>query len=318
MKASVVIATWNRAGPLAGTLARFRDLRVPPGVDWELVVVNNNCTDDTDAVVRSFQGKLPVVLAHQPVQGLVPARNKGAEVARGEFILFTDDDVYVHPDWVTETLAAFDRFAAGLVFGKITLHWETPAPAWFGPQFAQMLGFLDPYPEPRVCRPADVTPHGANLSVRRTAFDAVGGFDRRYGVVAGGGYGNEDNDLVRRVHAAGFPVAYTPRAGIEHRLFGADLDKRLYRRRAWRGSTAQVDLLRAEAAANPALPRVMGLPRYYLRVCLGHLADYLRAVGRRDPGLTFYNELRVIRLAGLVWFAATRRPRPAAHSRGAG
>jgi hypothetical protein len=51
MHVTVAICTWNRAGLLAQTLEQMRQLVIPPGVTWELIVVNNNCTDDTDQVI---------------------------------------------------------------------------------------------------------------------------------------------------------------------------------------------------------------------------------------------------------------------------
>src|SRR5262249_56770240 len=56
---TVAICTWNRAGLLDQTLGRLRELEIPPGTEWELLVVNNNCTDDTDAVVARHAGSLP-------------------------------------------------------------------------------------------------------------------------------------------------------------------------------------------------------------------------------------------------------------------
>ena len=97
---SVVICTWNRAGLLDQTLARMRELHVPAGLAWELLVVNNNCTDDTDAVAARHRGHLPLRPVREPTPGLSNARNKGLAEARGELILWTDDDVRVDPGWL--------------------------------------------------------------------------------------------------------------------------------------------------------------------------------------------------------------------------
>ena len=57
---TVAICTWNRAQLLDQTLTEMRKLRIPPGIEWELLVVNNNCTDDTDGVLDRHEGRLPI------------------------------------------------------------------------------------------------------------------------------------------------------------------------------------------------------------------------------------------------------------------
>lgn len=57
---SVAICTWNRAKLLDQTLTQMRRLVVPAGVTWELLVVNNNCTDETDAVIERHETNLPI------------------------------------------------------------------------------------------------------------------------------------------------------------------------------------------------------------------------------------------------------------------
>src|SRR5262245_53707365 len=83
---TVAIWTWNRARLLDQTLARMRDLRVPAGGTWELLVVNNNCTDDTDAVIAKHASALPLVRLFEPKQGLSNARNCAVDHARGDLL----------------------------------------------------------------------------------------------------------------------------------------------------------------------------------------------------------------------------------------
>src|SRR5271157_1710832 len=72
---SVTICTWNRAAILDRTLESFRSLRVPDGVEWELLLVDNNCTDETPEVARCHAVHLPLRLLVEPVQGVSIARN---------------------------------------------------------------------------------------------------------------------------------------------------------------------------------------------------------------------------------------------------
>lgn len=87
MKISVIICTWNNAKRLAITLQSFTTCSIPDDVTWEVVLVNNNCTDETDQVVGQFKGKLPLVYVREPQQSLSRARNAGLAVATGRLIV---------------------------------------------------------------------------------------------------------------------------------------------------------------------------------------------------------------------------------------
>ena len=81
MDVTVAICTWNRADLLDRTLAEMAALRVPAGLRWELVVVDNNCTDHTDAVAARYAGRLPLRLLHQPTPGKSHAANLALDEA---------------------------------------------------------------------------------------------------------------------------------------------------------------------------------------------------------------------------------------------
>ena len=83
---SVVLCTWNNAKRLAITLDAISKCAFD--MKWELVVVNNNCSDETDQVVEACREKLPIVYVHETRQGLSRARNAGLSAASGELVVF--------------------------------------------------------------------------------------------------------------------------------------------------------------------------------------------------------------------------------------
>src|SRR5829696_9022741 len=101
MKFSVVIATYNRADELVRTLDSLRNLQVAE--PWEVVIVDNNSSDNTKEVVLKAAENFPVPLRylHEPQQGRSAALNTGIKASHGEIIATTDDDVRVEPDWLT-------------------------------------------------------------------------------------------------------------------------------------------------------------------------------------------------------------------------
>jgi glucosyl-dolichyl phosphate glucuronosyltransferase len=84
-------------------------MAAPEGLDWEVVVVNNGCTDHTEEVIAAFVGRLPLRRDAEPVRGLPRARNRAVDAARGDYVLWTDDDVVVDPGRLAAYLAAFRR-----------------------------------------------------------------------------------------------------------------------------------------------------------------------------------------------------------------
>src|SRR5215212_6049306 len=92
---SIAVCTWNRARMVEKTLESFTRLVVPEGVNWEVVVVNNNSPDDTETVLERFAARLPLRHFLETRQGIAHARNRAAREARNDVILWTDDDVQV-------------------------------------------------------------------------------------------------------------------------------------------------------------------------------------------------------------------------------
>ena len=100
MKVTVGICTWNRAKLLDLSLGRMISMRVPDGVTWELLVVNNNSTDDTEKVLASYEDRLPLRTFFEAAPGKSNALNRAVGEAQGDLIIWTDDDVLVDSGWL--------------------------------------------------------------------------------------------------------------------------------------------------------------------------------------------------------------------------
>jgi glycosyltransferase involved in cell wall biosynthesis len=294
---SVVICTWNRARLLGQTLETFLRLRVPEGVTWELLVVNNNCTDETDEVVARYADRLPLVLCHEPRPGKSNACNHAIARARGDYLLWTDDDVVVPPDWMEALLQAFEEQQAHLVFGKVLPWWETEPPPWYSDRFAGMFALLDYGPEPFVVTDRAKQPYGVNMATRREVFRELGGFVHEVGMLGNTGGGCEDLEIFYRVMGCGLRVAYTPAAVIHHFIPRQRCTKAFYRSRAWLGSFNHYHMMQKSDAGQK---RLLGLPRYFYRLSLGQLGSYFGALCRGRASDAFFYELKMIRFAGLV------------------
>lgn len=123
----VVVCTYNNAALLDETLDALVRQQVAPSVDWRILVVDNNCTDETPEVVERQAVRSPVPLSRvrEPEQGLTPARLRGVATTTAEWIAFVDDDCVLDPDWIqcaAEFVAAHPE--AGGFGGRVVLDWE--------------------------------------------------------------------------------------------------------------------------------------------------------------------------------------------------
>ena len=128
LDASVLIATFNRAGLLDETLDWLARTRVSPGRSWEVIVIDNNSTDSTREVVERHRARLPVPLTYllERQQGRSSALNAGIAAARGRVLVFTDDDVRVGERWLdaaVDALAGEDR-TVGYAGGPVRPIWS--------------------------------------------------------------------------------------------------------------------------------------------------------------------------------------------------
>jgi len=217
---SVLICTYNRTDSLRVTLESLARMSVPLDLAWELIVVDNNSTDDTRAVVEEFArtSSLNVRYLFEGQQGKSIALNTGVRSAKGEIIAFTDDDVIVHPQWIADIKATFEKFACLGVAGRIVPVWEHgPKPSW-----AEMEG---PYGFPRVFANFDLgeepklittDPSGANMAFRKIAFEKYGLFRTDLGLVGSERTKGEETEFAFRLIKAGERLAYAPGAIVYH------------------------------------------------------------------------------------------------------
>ncbi|NOR71689.1 MAG: glycosyltransferase [Methylomarinum sp.] len=171
LKISIAICTWNRADSLKETLTRLVQLNIPKEVNLNVIVVNNNSTDHTDEVIESFKKLLPITHVFEKKPGVSNARNKAVEVASGDYILWTDDDVLVDKNWLSVYTEYFLNNSDIDVFGgPILPYYEGSPPKWLvngidAIRDAFALRNLSSYPIPFIPR-SEALPFGANFAIK--------------------------------------------------------------------------------------------------------------------------------------------------------
>jgi glycosyltransferase involved in cell wall biosynthesis len=215
---SVLICTWNNSLRLDITLQSFRNCAIPKDIGWELVIVNNNCTDDTDLVVNRYIDKLPIVYLTEREQGLSKARNTALAISRGEFILFTDDDVKPAEEWISAYWFAYIKKSEGYFFGgPVVSEFEIGEPDPELLKFAtQSVSGLNFGKKEKVIERWYFI--GPNWACPRSILDSVGGFDVTKGLNPASGkvIVGEEIDLMNRLREAGMQAFYVPMAKLLH------------------------------------------------------------------------------------------------------
>jgi len=198
-------------------------MQVPSGVVWEVVIVNNNSTDHTDDVISEYVGRLPVRREFEPRTGKSNALNRAIDVVKGDYILWTDDDVLVDAGWLTAYVAAFRRWPEAAVFGgRITPRYEAPVAKWIMQSEAVLEGpygirdFGD-HVHPLTADDEDHFPFGANWAIRAIEQRAFR-YDPELGPVANRYRTHEEYDVIHRVLSSGATGYWIPEAMVEHRI----------------------------------------------------------------------------------------------------
>jgi glycosyltransferase involved in cell wall biosynthesis len=171
MLVSVILCTRNRADSLRRTLDSATRMRVPEGLVWEFLVIDNGSTDATAQVVADFADRLPIRRILEPTAGLSNARNCGIANAGGTYFCWTDDDVLIDENWLAAYVEAFRKYPDASVFGGVVepvLEIEAPAwwlanKSWLSRIFAARDFGPDEMP---LSHPGEVLPYGANFAVR--------------------------------------------------------------------------------------------------------------------------------------------------------
>lgn len=280
LRLSVIVCTWNRAKLLAGALASIDRSDLPPSLAWEVIVVDNNSSDETKAVCDDFARRNPQRYRYlfEKRQGKSFALNTGIAAARGEILAFTDDDVTVDGQWLSEILKIFESFPCIGVGGKIVERWTQDKPNWLSFEgrykLMSVTGGYDRGDQPH---PLTSAPFGANFSLRREAFQKYGDFRTDLGLAGTTRIGAEDTEFGWRMLRAGETLIYAPKAIVFHPVAPEKINKRYFMEWYYALGKAKARIERVP----PGSVRYFGIPRYLLRACIPDLLLWLTSVTER-------------------------------------
>lgn len=223
MRLSVIIPTRNRSPLLEKAIQSLIAQTYSPD-DFEVIIVDNGSTDGTKGIFESYKAKLPnLTYIYEPSPGLHVGRHAGLEIARGDILVYADDDIEAFPTWLEGIAESFEDPSVALVGGNNLPRYESPPPPW-----TELLWNKTPFGRANGMYSIldfgnaiqEISPYyiwGCNFSIRKEVLLEVGGFHPdgmpddflRY-------RGDGESAVSRRVLNSGYDTIFNPKASVYH------------------------------------------------------------------------------------------------------
>lgn len=215
---SIIVCTYNREQYLPKMLQSVAAQKCNFN-DFELVLVNNNSTDETHLICEKFVAEnpsLPVRYFVETKQGLSFARNRGLKEAKGTYFVFIDDDAFLSDNYITELTSYLKNAPKELGFGgKILPFLECELPNWMSKYLESLMSVLDLGNEIKPFKGAKY-PVGANMGFSASVVQKIGYFNEELGRTGNSMLGGEEKDFFFRMKAANIPILYFPKMMVHH------------------------------------------------------------------------------------------------------
>lgn len=266
---SVIICCYNSASKIEPTLEHLFQQNVSTGLKWEIILVDNNCKDDTVEKANSFRDKfqqpIDFRIVHEATPGLMHARKTGIASSKYEFLLFVDDDNWVDPYYLCNCYELMSQFPDTAVFGGLGKAASDSVPWWFSEhQQSYATG-------PQSTNDGVVpTVYGAGMCVRYSAWAKLQNSGHKSILLGRTGSklsSGEDNEMCYALRILGYEIRYSSTLTFMHDLPLDRLDwthlRQLYF--GFGEAKARLDAYTATLGGKP-VPKDGTLPFWFNRI----------------------------------------------------
>ncbi|MDA3883089.1 MAG: glycosyltransferase [Bacteroidales bacterium] len=218
MKISVVVCTYNREKYILDSLTSLRDQTFEESL-YEIILVDNNSTDTTALKCLEFGQSASHLNYHyykETKQGLSYARNRGIALAKGEIIVFLDDDAVASKTYLEEIMFFFETHpSVSALGGRIFPKYEVSKPEWMPDVLTPLFSIIDLGDVDKPFRSGKY-PIGANMAFRSSVFELCGDFNTELGRTGKNLMGGEEKDLFYRMQQQSLSVWYAAKPWVYH------------------------------------------------------------------------------------------------------
>ncbi|MDR0680863.1 MAG: glycosyltransferase [Dysgonamonadaceae bacterium] len=216
---SIIICTYNRDKYLYNALKNIAENDFPY-TSYEIILINNNSTDNTETECRHFRADFPNVDFRyfiEPKQGLSHARNRGIKEARGDLYIFLDDDSFVKKNYLMNLEKNIKLYPDILAYGGkiIPLFESGKAPAWLSKWTYSWVSAID-LGDKSVLFKNNKYPIGANMGISKNSVDVIGFFNPQLGRTQKNLLAGEEKDFFYRLKKIKGEIRYLPDIEVEH------------------------------------------------------------------------------------------------------
>lgn len=264
VKLSVIVCTYNRSHLLVSCLDSLVNQTLPVK-DFEIIIVNNNSTDDTQAIAeRSAEGHGNITVVNELKQGLSHARNRGWQEAKGKYVAYIDDDAKARSDWARRVADAFENIKPepDVVGGKIIPFASGPVPEWY-PGDVEILS----RGEKKRFLTGDELQYGffgSNMIFKKAILSENNGFSAQYGMRGHAVGVAEETEFFRRISKRSPVLWYDPDIIVEHLISENNYDFRFIFRRCYQNGKALTEIEKSRIISINYLKKVLAIPLFFL------------------------------------------------------
>ena len=295
IKLSVIIPTRNRAETLLTTLVSIENQTLDQAL-FEVIICDNNSTDNTAEIANSFADEFQSFRYIKTLEpGLHVGRNKGFQEAKGEILVYADDDIEAFPEWLSTINEVFKDKDVALVGGRILPKWEIDPPAWalemwkpnkYGDRILGYFSIIDLGDQIKKINPYYV--FGCNFSVRKNIIAETKGFHPDAMPQEMIEYrGDGESYVSGYIKERGFKTIYHPKASVYHLVLKERLTANYLRKRAFaQGVSTSYSSIRTHQAS--ILPKSINLTQQMKSLLIRILRLIKSESKKKAAGISIY------------------------------
>jgi glycosyltransferase involved in cell wall biosynthesis len=264
MNISIIFATYNRGDILRLTLESFKSLQVE-SLSYEIIVVDNSIDQSSESLVRSYEKYLPIQYLSEITPGKNSALLKGLNASTGRLLVFTDDDVIVDSEWLTQLWAGAERHPDASIFGGRILpsypadYEEQAKEIDFNHWFLRSAYVIADWEQGEGPIKAGHI-WGPNMAVKREVFESGLTFNAAIGPNGKDYVMGSETEFIKRAYSNGFKGVYLPLALVYHQIRLDQLSMAWIKGRAFRTGKGQ-----ARLGSGAPSKCYFGVPRYLIK-----------------------------------------------------